>query len=321
MTATPRWGITLPLRSLPLQEQRDIVASLPDLGYTDAWSSELNGADAFTPLALAAQWTDRLRLGTAIAGIFTRGPALLAMNAAAVATLAPGRFVLGIGTSSPVIVEAWNGIELARPYQRARDTLQFLRAALAGEKVSAEYESFTISGFRLDPPPDPPPALALAALGPGMVRLAASLADAVITNWLAPSDVPAVRGVAGPDRELIARVFVCPTADAAAAREIGRRLVAAYLTVPAYAAFHVWLGRGEALRPMQDAWAAGDRRGALAAIPDHIVDDLVVHGRPEDCRGRIEQYRASGLDTPVVAVVPAPGVDEADAVCRLAPAG
>jgi len=78
MTATPRWGITLPLRSLPVPEQRDIVAALPDLGYTDAWSSELNGADAFTPLALAAQWTDRLRLGTAIAGIFTRGPALLA---------------------------------------------------------------------------------------------------------------------------------------------------------------------------------------------------------------------------------------------------
>ena len=321
MTATPRWGITLPLRSLPLPEQQDIVASLPDLGYTDAWSSELNGADAFTPLALAAQWTDRLRLGTAIAGIFTRGPALLAMNAATVAALAPGRFVLGIGTSSPVIVEAWNGIELGRPYQRARDTLQFLRAALAGEKVSAEYESFTISGFRLDPPPDPPPALALAARGPGKVRLAASLADAVITNWLAPSDVPAVRGVAGPDRELIARVFVCPTAVAARAREVGRRLIAAYLTVPAYAAFHVWLGRGEALRPMQDAWAAGDRRGALAAIPDHIVDDLVVHGRPEDCRGRIEQYRASGLDTPVVAVVPAPGVDEADAVRWLAPAG
>src|SRR5207342_116823 len=68
MTATPRWGITLPLRSLPVPEQRDIVAALPDLGYTDAWSSELNGADAFTPLALAAQWTDRLRLGTAIAG-------------------------------------------------------------------------------------------------------------------------------------------------------------------------------------------------------------------------------------------------------------
>jgi alkanesulfonate monooxygenase SsuD/methylene tetrahydromethanopterin reductase-like flavin-dependent oxidoreductase (luciferase family) len=133
--------------------------------------------------------------------------------------------------------------------------------------------------------------------------------------------VPAVRAVAGPGCELIARVFVCPTADAGVAREVGRRLIAAYLTVPAYAAFHAWLGRGEVLRPMQDAWAAGDRKGALAAIPDHLVDELVVHGRPEDCRERVEQYRASGLDTPVVMVAPAPGVDEAAAVRQLAPAG
>src|SRR2546430_2022105 len=214
MPTTPRWGLTLPLRSMPLHEQRGIVAGLLDLGYTDAWSAEVNGADAFTPLALAAQWADGLRLGTAIAGIFTRGPALLAMSAATVASLAPGRFVLGIGTSSPVIVENWNGIELARPYQRARDTLLFLRSALAGDKVSAEYESFAVSGFRLDPSPPQPPALALAALRPGMVRLAASLADGAITNWLAPSDVPSARALAGPDRELIARLLVCPTADA-----------------------------------------------------------------------------------------------------------
>src|SRR5207244_12618876 len=112
----------------------------------------------------------------------------------------------------------------------------FLRAALAGDKVSAEYESFAISGFRLDPPPPQPPALALAALRPGMVRLAASLADGAITNWLAPSDVPAVRAVAGPDCEVTARLFVCPAADASVAREVGRPLIAAYLTVPAYAA-------------------------------------------------------------------------------------
>lgn len=319
MGTTPRWGITLPLRSLPLPQQRDIVAGLPDLGYTDAWSAEVNGTDAFTPLALAAQWTSGLRLGTAIAGIFTRGPALLAMNAATIADLAPGRFVLGIGVSSPVIVQEWNGIELDRPYQRARDTLRFLRAALAGEKVSAEYETFTVSGFRLDPPPGQPPGLALAALRPGMVKLAASLADGAITNWLAPSDVPTVRAVAGPDCELIARVFVCPADDTAIAREIGRRLIAAYLTVPAYAAFQDWLGRGEVLRPMQQAWAAGDRKAALAAIPDHLVDELVVHGRPEQCREQVAQYQASGLDTPVVMIVPTPGVDELEAVRQLAP--
>src|SRR5579863_10616706 len=77
MESTPRWGITLPLRSVPLPGQRDLVAALPGLGYTDAWSSEVNGTDAFAPLAAAAQWTTGLRFGTAIAGIYTRGPALL----------------------------------------------------------------------------------------------------------------------------------------------------------------------------------------------------------------------------------------------------
>lgn len=320
MGPTARWGITLPLRALPLPEQRDTVAALPDLGYTDAWSAEMNGSDAFTPLALVADWSSQLRLGTAIAGIYTRGPALLAMNAATLATLAPGRFVLGIGVSSAVIVEQWNGIPLAKPYQRSRDTLRFLRAALAGEKVTEDYETFSVRGFRLEQAPEPPPALALAALRPGMVALAASLADGAITNWLAPGDVPAVRAEAGPDCELIARVFVCPTSDPEAARAIGRRLLAAYLTVPAYAAFQDWLGRGEALRPMQDAWAAGDRRGALAAIPDQVVDDLFVHGPPEACRERVAEYQAKGLDTPVIAIVPGPGVDEADAVRALAPA-
>jgi probable F420-dependent oxidoreductase len=320
MGSTARWGITLPLRGMPIPDQRRIVEALPDLGYTDAWSSETNGADAFTPLALAAMWSSRLRLGTAIAGIYTRGPALLAMNAATLAALAPGRFVLGIGVSSAVIVEQWNGVPLAAPYQRSRDTLRFLRATLAGEKVTEDYTTFSVRGFRLDAPPEPPPALALAALRPGMVTLAASLADGAITNWLAPGDVPTVRAVAGPDCELIARVFVCPTADADAARTIGRRLIAAYLTVPAYAAFEAWLGRGEALRPMQDAWAAGDRRGALAALPDQVVDDLFVHGPPEHCRERVAEYQAKGLDTPAIMIVPGPGVDEVDAVRRLAPA-
>jgi probable F420-dependent oxidoreductase len=332
---TSRWGITLPLSGMPLSGQRELVTSLPDLGYTDAWSSEVSGADAFTPLALAAQWTSKdgsgsqqagpqdaggLRLGTAVANIYTRGPALLAMSAATLAGLAPGRFVLGIGVSSPVVVTDWNGIALDRPYQRARDTLAFLRRALAGEKVSMDAETFTINGFRLDPAPVPPPGLALAALRPGMISLAAAMSDGAITNWLAPADVPAVRAVAGPDCELIARIFVCPTADAGLARQIGRRMIAAYLTVPAYAAFHDWLGRGPRFRAMREAWAAGDRNAALAAIDDGLVDELVVHGPPEYCRERVAEYQAAGLDTPVIAIVPAPGVDEAEAVRQLAPA-
>ena len=133
------------------------------------------------------------------------------MSAATLAALAPGRFVLGIGVSSPAVVTDWNGSRWSAPYQRARDTLRFLRRALAGEKVSMDGDTFSINGFRLDPAPVPPPALALAALRPGMVSLAAELSDGAITNWLSPADVPAVRAVAGPDCELIARIFVCPT--------------------------------------------------------------------------------------------------------------
>jgi probable F420-dependent oxidoreductase len=320
MGSRARWGMTLPLSGLPLAQQRDLVASLPGLGYTDAWSAELNGVDAFSPLVLAAQWAPQLRLGTAIVGIYTRAPVALAVSAATLADLAPGRFVMGIGTSSKVAVEQWNGIPFDKPYQRSRDMLAFLREALGGGKVSREYETFSVDGFRLDPAPATPPALALAALRPGMVRLAAAQAGIAITNWLAPSDVPKVRGVAGDDCELVARIFVIPTADADAARAIGRRVLAAYLTVPVYAAFHQWLGRGEIIEPMLAAWNSGDRRGALAAIPDSLVDDLVVHGAAEECRQRVAQYHATGLDTPVIAILPTPGIDLTDAITKLAPA-
>ena len=315
-----RWGITLPLPGSPLAAQREIVTALPGLGYTDAWSAEVNGPDAFTPLVLASQWAGELRFGTAIAAVYTRAPGVLAMTAAAMADLAPGRFVLGIGTSSPVIVEQWNGIPFTQPYQRCRDMLRFLRAALAGQKVSERYETFAVDGFRLDPAPAMPPALALAALRPQMIRLAAAEAGAAITNWLSPGDVARVRAAAGPGCELVARIFVCPTADADVARAIGRRAIAAYLTVPAYAAFHDWLGRGELLRPMADAWAAGDRRGAAALVPDQVVDDLLVHGPAQRCQDRIAEYQAAGIDTPVISVIPAPGTDTAEAVRSLGPA-
>ena len=318
MARSPRWGITLPLPGHPLTEQREIISSLAGLGYTDAWSSELNGVDAFTPLVLASQWTDQIRFGTAIAGIYTRGPALLAMTAATLADLAPGRFVMGIGTSTRVVVEQWNDLPFEAPYQRSRDTLRFLKAALTGQKVTEQYETFAVSGFRLERPPAIAPGLALAALRPQMVRLAADEAGAAITNWLSPADVAAVRAASGPACELIARIFVLPTTDSEMARAIGRRLLTGYLTVPAYAAFHEWLGRGELLRPMHEKWASGDRRGASAAIPDEVVDDLVIHGDLPTCRDRVDAYRAAGLDTPVIAIVAPPGLGVTDAVRGLA---
>ncbi len=312
-----RWGLTIPLNGVPLAGHREVLAGLEDLGYTDVWSAETNGTDAFTPLALASQWAPGLRLGPAIVPVYTRGPGLLAQQAATLAGLAPGRFVLGIGTSSPAIVQRWNGIPFEEPYAKVRDTLRFLRRALAGEKVTDE--ALGVKGFKLDNAPETPPAIALAALRPGMLRLAAREADGAITNWLSPTDVRQVRAELGGETELLARIFVCPTANADEARALGRWMIAAYLTVPVYAAFHEWLGRGERLAAMNQAWAAGDRKAALAAVPDDVVDELLVHGPPEACRERVREYVENGLDTPILAVLGAEDVKVADMIAALAP--
>ena len=270
-----RYGMTIPFDRLPLHAQRDRVVELADLGYTDVWSSEANGADAFTPLALASVWAPTLRLGTAIVPAFTRGPACLAQSVGSLAQAAPGRLALGVGTSSNVIVEGWNGIPFEQPYQRTRDVVRFLRQALAGEKVSGEFDSFTVRGFRLGVVPEEPVPLLVAALREGMLRLAGREGDGAIINWLSAEDVakvaPVVQEAGGGGKEIVARIFVCPSDDAETVRNMGRFAVAAYLNVPVYAAFHEWLGRGDQLKGMWEAWKAGDRKAALAAIPDEVV--------------------------------------------------
>jgi probable F420-dependent oxidoreductase len=315
-----RWGLTLPLDGLALPAHREVVEELPALGYADVWSAEVNGTDAFTPLALAAAWSPALRLGTAIVPAATRGPAVLAMSAAAMAEAAPGRFALGIGASSQVIVERWNAAPFDQPLRRTRDTLRFVRRALAGERIDEAFETFTVRGFRLARVPEVPPPVLLAALRPGMLRLAGREADGAITNLLAAGDVPRVAAelhASGPGKELVARLFVCPTDDLGYARAVGRRLLSTYLSVPVYAAFHRWLGRAEALEPMWSAWAAGDLRAASAAIPDDVVDDLVVHGTPAQCRAHLERYVAAGITTPVLALLPTEAAADGSRVASL----
>lgn len=319
--AARRYGITVPFDDVPLAEQQPLFAQLADLGYTDVWTAESNGHDAFVPLALASQWAPTLRLGTSIVPVYTRGPGTLAMCAATMAAVAPGRFVLGVGSSSDVIVERWNSTTFDRPYQRVRDTVRFLRTALTGTKVEESYETFQVHGFRLAAPPAQPPPILVAALRSGMLRLAGREADGAIVNWLSPDDVRTVAPYVhegGPGKEVAARIFVAPTTDAATARAVARFAIAAYLNVPVYRAFHEWLGRGDLLAPMWEAWAAGDRKGAVAALPDDVVDDLVVHGSPERCRERISAYIDAGVTTPLLAVLPV-NVPTAEALRALAP--
>jgi probable F420-dependent oxidoreductase len=318
------FGITIPFDKVPLHAQREWIEELPGLGYTDVWSMEADGTDAFTPLALTSVWAPQLRLGTAIVPAYTRGPALIAQSVGTLAQAAPGRFVLGLGASSNIIVERWNGMEFDEPYKRVRDVVRFLRLALTGEKVTEEFDTFSIRGFRLGSGavPEQPVPILVAALREGMLRLAGREGDGAIVNWLSADDVARVAPIVqsqGPDKEIVARIFVAPSEDTDTVRAQARFAIAAYVNVPVYKAFHQWLGRGDVLGPVWEAWDAGDRAAALQAIPDEVVDDLVVHGSYEQCRAHVQRYVDNGVTTPAMAILPLADVNVREAVRELAP--
>ena len=315
---TSRYGITIPFDGVSLRAHRELFHRLADLGYTDVWSAEVDGADGFTPLVLAAAWESRLHLGVAVTPVFTRGPGLLAMSIAALAEVADGRFTMGLGASSEPVVQRWNGIAYEKPYARTRDVLRFVKRALDGEKIDHVYETFEVHGFKLSRPVIERPPILLGALRPGMLRLAGQEADGAILNWLGADDVAQCRAEVGDAKIIAARLFVIPTDDASAARYIGRRMISSYLTVNAYAEFHRWLGRGDALTPMWAAWEAGDRKLANEVIPDEVVDELIIHGSYDQCREHVLRYVEAGVQIPTIAIVPF-GIDLHDAIEGLAP--
>lgn len=301
-----RWALSVPLDGFTLPEHADVAREAANLGYRDAWSLEIDGVDGFAPLAVVALATT-MRVGTAIINAYTRGPATLALSAAGLAELAPGRFCLGIGAGSQPIVEGWNGGTFSRPATRVREIVQFLRRAFAGERVVFQGQTFSVEGFRISRPPAAPIPIHIAALRPGMLRVAGEVGDGAIINWLSASDVPrsvsvvrAAAAQAGRDPETIeitARLILNVDPPGQAAEVFIRRYIAAYLNIPVYKAFQEWLGRTAALTPMWQAWGQGDRRGAIAAIPSQVVDDFIIRGTPEEMQAHIRRYLAAGVDT------------------------
>ena len=301
-----RWSLSLPMVGAPLSDLAEVSRAAEELGYTDAWSSEVDGIDAFTPLCVIAQAT-QMRLGTAIVNAYTRGPQTLASCVAGIAELAPGRFELGIGSGSQPIIERWNGIPFAQPVTRVRELIEFLRLALTGERVVYEGETIKVKGFRLSAPPEKPVGLHIAALRPGMLRAAGRVADGVILNWLSAEDVKksvavvrqaAVEAGRDPDSiEVTARLIVNLDPIGPESDELLRRSVTTYLNVPVYRHFHEWLGRTEQLGPMWGAWEAGDRGAALAAVPSTLLDELMVRGDPDRRNQQVRAYMEAGIDT------------------------
>jgi len=301
-----RFAATVPLAGCPLPQHAAMLAALEAAGYTDFWTQEVRRFDALTPLAALAAQAPAARFGAAIAGVYSRGPALLAMQAAAVAEAAPGRFALGIGTSSETIVEGWNAARLTRPVARVRDTLRFLRAAFAGEYIDAAFETFAVRGFRMERLATAPPLL-IAALQQRMLALAGAEADGVCLALLSAGDVgrvlPHFAAAGGRGKEVFLRVAVFALADAARARRMARKLLAPYLAAGPYARFHAALGRGEEVERVASALRAGEREAARAAIPDAWLDGLVAHGTPDACRAQLARFVAAGVTTLCIDVV------------------
>ncbi len=295
-----RWGLTLPLPGVPLAQHEGLVRRAEAAGYTDLWSGETNGPDGFTPLALSAAWTEEMRLGTGVVGVFQRGRALLAQEAAALSDASEGRFVLGIGSSSDRIVEGWNGIPFERPLSRVRDTLDFLGPALEGERADG--------GFKLELKPAHRIPIVLAALRGKMLDLAVERADGAFSNFLPLGGLPRVReqiADAPEGFELLCRFFCLP-GPRDAVEPLARFMFASYATVPVYANFFRWLGYGEKIDPRVAAWEAGDRKEAAERAPWDVIEETFVFGEPAEMKERLRAFVDGGVTLPILMLITTP---------------
>jgi probable F420-dependent oxidoreductase len=281
-----RWGLTIPFVGVPLAEHEPLIRRAEAAGYDDLWSAETNGADGFTPLALAAAWTERARLLTGVVNPYTRGPSVLAQSAAALADASGGRFVLGIGSSSPAIVERWNEVPFVKPLSKVRDSVQTLRPVLRGERG--------VGGFKLETAPQHEIPIVIAALRDRMLRLAAEIGDGVFCNFLPLSGVGHVVEQARGAPEIACRFF-CLAGPEDAALGMAKWMFTAYGTTPVYAEFFRSLGWAEKLDPMLEAWSAGDRKRALELCPEDLVREIFVFGPSEAMKERLAEFEAGGI--------------------------
>jgi alkanesulfonate monooxygenase SsuD/methylene tetrahydromethanopterin reductase-like flavin-dependent oxidoreductase (luciferase family) len=215
---------------------------------------------------------------------------VLAQHAAALADASGGRFVLGLGSSSDVIVERWNGVPFERPLTKVRETVAALRPVLAGERGPG--------GFRLEAPPPHPVPIYVAALRDRMLALGGRVADGTFVNFLPLSAVDRVVAAIEPPagHDVVCRFFCIPSPPEEGLG-LARFLFAGYVTVPVYEAFFRALGWGEALDPMVRAWRDGDRKLAAERAPEELLREIFVFGGPAEMRERLGQFAERGITT------------------------
>ena len=294
-----RLGLTIPLQSYDLRESCEIARKAEQLGYTDVWTAEVSGPDGLAAATAVGIATETVRIGCAIAPAFSRPPALTAMGALAAQQASGGRFCLGLGPSTPTIVEGWMGVPYQRPVVRIRETIEVVRAALAGEKVSFDGSTVRSHGFRLEQPAPTEVPIYLAALGPKMMQLASEVADGIALFFTAEAGVRLAREAA-PDLDLVARIMCCPNEPVEDIRNFARWFLAPYVAAEGYNRFVARQGFEDEAAAVGAAWRSGDRDAAREAMSDRLIDAVVLTGPAERCKERIEELRAAGLGTPIL---------------------
>lgn len=291
----------------------ECVKLAESLGYESAWVAEGHGGDQFAVLAGCAMQTSTIGLGTAITSLFVRSIPTIAMAAATVDELSQGRFVLGVGSSHKVQVEPEHGVTYGKPIARVRDAVAIIRTLLREGQVQYEGETVRIENFDLwfEPRRGDIPVY-IAALFPKMLAVCGEIADGVILTRStlatgAEAKVHLAEGAerAGRDANAIAVTSLLPTSVAdtrADAIEVMRPGLAFYAGFfPRYNRLIASHGFEAEAADIAEAWARGDRDAAARAVSDDLVDATSIAGTPDECRARIEAYRQSGIELPIIA--------------------
>lgn len=285
----------------------ELAALAEQSGFSSYWTAEVTGAEAFSLLGAVASTTS-LSVGTGVLALQLRTPPLLAMAGATLQALAPDRDVLlGVGISSPVVAGRWHGAGYGdRPLAQTREFVELLRLCLSGEKVDFAGDFYKVKGFRLGVRlGEKKPKIVIGALNPQMLRLAGTIADGVLLNYLPSSHVRwSVEQVReGGDATIYAYVH-CGVGDRANAVKPGRFDLFSYAVVDAYAANFRRAGFGDSVDEVRARHAAGDREGALAAVSDEWLDAIDFVGDADSVSSFVQAYVDGGVDVPIVFPLP-----------------
>lgn len=303
-----------------LAEQRQFAALAESRGLTGSWLSEVNGGDAVTQAAAVGIATSSARVGTAIVPIQTRDPLLMAMTAHSLAELTDGRFVLGLGTSTKVIVEDWHGRPWGKPVSGMREYVGLLRRLLAGERVTADgpYPMRRANLGVRNPRAVP---IHLAALNDRMLRLAAEIADGVILNFVSTRQVKRAveltreaRRAAGIEAPFEVSVFFRCTVTGEPQQALPRyqQELLTYLLAPVYQTFFARDGWADLCQSTIERWGKGEREAALAAVPMEFIAERALIGTRSSIHAQLDAYAGAGMDNAIVLPVPIPGSDYAE---------